>query len=73
MAAVPNTQKQAQGGCQNEETKKHGPNERMDQNPRKRAKQNGDKQSDAEFKTLVIRTLKELSEDLNSIKRSSQK
>ena len=28
---------------------------------------------DAEFKTLVIRMLKELSEDLNSIKRSSQK
>ena len=29
--------------------------------------------SDAEFKKLVIRVLKELSEDLNSIKRSSQK
>ena len=29
--------------------------------------------SDAEFKTLVIRMFKELSEDLNSIKRSSQK
>ena len=29
--------------------------------------------SDAEFKTLVIRMLKELSENLNSIKRSSQK
>ena len=30
--------------------------------------------SDAEFKTLVIRMLKELSEDLNSIKKiSSQK
>ena len=29
--------------------------------------------SDAEFKTLVIRMLKELSEDLNSIERSSQK
>ena len=29
--------------------------------------------SDVEFKTLVIRMLKELSEDLNSIKRSSQK
>ena len=27
---------------------------------------------DVEFKTLVIRMLKELSEDLNSIKRSSQ-
>ena len=29
--------------------------------------------SDAEFKTLVIRMLKELSEDLSSIKRLSQK
>ena len=29
--------------------------------------------SDAEYKTLVIRMLKELSEDPNSIKRSSQK
>ena len=29
--------------------------------------------SDAELKTLVIRMLKELSEDLNSIKKSSQK
>ena len=29
--------------------------------------------SDAEFKTLVIRRLKELSEDLSSIKTSSQK
>ena len=41
----------------------------MDQNPRKRAKQNGDKQSDAEFKTLVLRMLKEHNEDLNSIKK----
>ena len=29
--------------------------------------------SDAEFKTLVIRMLKEISEDLSSIKRPSQK
>ena len=29
--------------------------------------------SDEEFKTLVIRMLKELSKDLNNIKRSSQK
>ena len=29
--------------------------------------------SDAEFQTLAIRMLKELSEDLNSIKKSSQK
>ena len=42
----------------------------MDQNSRKRTKQNEYKQSsDAEFKTLVIRMLKELSEDLNSIKK----
>ena len=33
------------GGCQNEETKKHGPNERTDQNSRKRTKQKEDKQS----------------------------
>ena len=29
--------------------------------------------SNAEFKTLVIRMLKELSEDLNSIKKENQK
>ena len=34
-----------EGGCQNKETKKHGPNERTDQNSRKRTKQNGNKQS----------------------------
>ena len=51
------------------ETKKHGPNERTDQNSRKRTKQNGDKQSDAEFKTLVLRMLKEHNENLNSIKK----
>ena len=37
-AALSNTQKQTQGGCQNEETKKHGPNEKTDQNSRERAK-----------------------------------
>ena len=45
IAALPNTKKQTQGGCQNEETKKHGPNERTNQNSRKRTKQNEDKQS----------------------------
>ena len=34
-----------------------------------KTKQNGDKQSDAEFKTLVLRMLKEHNEDLNSIKK----
>ena len=37
--------KQTQGGRQNRETEKHGPNERTDQNSTKRTKQNGDKQS----------------------------
>ena len=45
MASLPNSQKQTQGGCQNEETKKYGSNERTDQNSRKRTKQKGDKQS----------------------------
>ena len=41
----------------------------MEQNSRKRTKQNGgNKLIDAEFKTLVIRMLTELSENLNSLK-----
>ena len=43
-AALPNRQKQAQGACQNEETKKYDPNERTEQNFRKRTKLSGDKQ-----------------------------
>ena len=40
-------------------TKKHGPNERTDQNSRKRTnKMEISNLSDAEFKTLVIRMLK---------------
>ena len=74
IAALPNTQKQALGsgeGCQNEETRKHDPNERTDQNSRKRTKKKIEisNLTDTEFKTLVIRMLKELSEDLNSIKK----
>ena len=69
-AALPNTYKQTQGGCQYEETKKHGPDERTDQNSRKRLNEMEiSNLSDAEFKTLVIMMLKELSEYLNSIKR----
>ena len=60
---------QRQGGCQNEHTRKHGLNERTDQNSRKGTKQKGGKQSDSEFKTLVLRMLKESSEDLSSIKK----
>ena len=43
-ADLPNTQKQTQDGCQIEETKKYGPNERREQSSRKRTKQNGDSQ-----------------------------
>ena len=51
------------------ETKKHGPNEKTDQNSEKRPnKMEMNDLSDAEFKTLIISMLKELSEDFNSIK-----
>ena len=44
------------GGCQNEETKKYGPNERTDKNSRKKLNEMEIRNlSDAEFKTLVIR------------------
>ena len=44
-------------------------NERIDQNSRKKvSKMKASNLPDAEFKTLVIRMLEELSEDLNSIK-----
>ena len=59
------------GRMPNKETKKRGPNERTDQNSRKRAnKMDTSNLSNAEFKTLVIRMLKELSEDLSSIKQT---
>ena len=44
IAAIPNTLKQTQGGCQNKETKKLGPSERIEQIFIKRTKQNGYKQ-----------------------------
>ena len=76
IAALTNTEKQTQGGCQNEETKKHSPDERTECNSRKITKQNGDDLLDAEFKTGVIRVFNELSgragelrEDFNSIKK----
>ena len=43
-ATLLNTEKQTQGGCQIEETKKYGPTERTEQNPRKITKQNRDNQ-----------------------------
>ena len=51
-------------------TKKHNPNERTEQNFRERTKQNGEKPSiRCRVQTTVTRILKELSEDLNSIKK----
>ena len=41
IVALPNTQKHTQGGCQNQKTKKYGPNERTEQNSSERTKQNG--------------------------------
>ena len=49
---------------------KYGPNERTEQNSRKRTEHNGDKQSiRSEFKTLVTRMPKELIGYFNSIKK----
>ena len=52
---------ETQRACPIEETMIYGPNERKDQNSRKRTNL-----SDAEFKTLVIRVLRELSEYSNT-------
>ena len=53
-----------------EETKKYGPNERIDQNSRKRTKRNENKES---FRCRIQNTsyedAQELREDLNSIKQ----
>ena len=55
IAALSNTEKQTQRGCQNEETRKHGPNERTEQNARKELnKMEASSLLDVEFKTLVI-------------------
>ena len=55
-----------QGSSENEETKKHFPNERPEQNSGKRTKQmETSNLPDAEFKTLVIRILNNLSENFN--------
>ena len=55
----------------------HGPNERTDQNSRKRAKRKGDKQSvRCRFQNTVYTVLlmfKELSEHLSSIKKTQPK
>ena len=66
IAALLNTQKQTQGHCQ---TKKHGQKgKKKIKTPEKELnKMQISNLSDAEFKALVIRLLRELSEDLSSI------
>ena len=56
--ALPNTQKQTQGGCKIE-TKKYGPSKRIEQTPEKELNEMEiGNLSYAEFKTLVIRCSK---------------
>ena len=69
-AALPNTQKQTQAGCQIEETKKYGPNE-QNKTPEKELNEvEISNLSEAEFKTLVFRVHKELIGYFNSIKKT---
>ena len=68
-AALPNTQKQTQGDHQIEETKKYGPKERTEKKPEKeRNEMEIANLSDEEYKTLVIRRLRELTEYGKSIR-----
>ena len=54
--------------AKNEETKKHGPNERTGETPKKELnKIEISNLLDVEFKTMVIRMPKELSEDVSNI------
>ena len=59
-----------QAGCQNGETKKHGQMKEQIKTPEKELYQRElSNLSDTEFKSLVIRSVKELSEGLTSIKK----
>ena len=70
-ASLPNTQRQIQGGCQNERQRNMAQMKAHIKTPEKELnKMEITSLSDAEFKTLFIRMLKELSEDLNSIKKT---
>ena len=69
IAVQPNTYKHREA-AKNKEINKHGPNERTDQRPRKRTKQNRDKQSIRCRVQNTIRILKELTGYFNSIKKT---
>ena len=70
-ATLPNTQKQTQGSCQIKEKRNTAQMKVQDKTPVKELKGTEiTNLSDAEFKTLVIRILKELIEYGNSIKNT---
>ena len=71
---LPTTQKQTHRGSQNEETKKHIPNERTRENSRKRTKPNGGKQSTIHrVQNTGYRMLSELGdEQINSTRTSTK-
>ena len=67
---IKNKNKKPTGRLPKCKDKEHGPNERTEQNSRKRLnKMATSKLLDTEFKTLVVRMLKELSEVLSSLKK----
>ena len=71
---MPNTQKQKEGSYQIEETKKHGPKERTQQNSKKELNETEIVNlSDAEFKTLGVRMLQELIGYFSSIIKTQAK
>ena len=69
-----NIQKQTQRGGQNQEKKKCAPNERTGEISRKTNKQLNEMEAsnlpDIKFKILVIRMLKELSENFKNMKKN---
>ena len=69
-AALPNTQKQTQGGCQIVEKRNMAQMKEQNKTPEKELNESEiTNLSDAEFKTLVIRMFRELIEYSNNIKK----
>ena len=75
VSALPNTYRQPKGGNQNEDTKKHVPNERTEQNSKKKGayKMEISYPVDADFKTLVIRILNELRRRVDELSENFNK
>ena len=72
-AALPNTQKQTQGGCKLRRQRNMAQMKEENKTPEKELnKTEITNLSDAEFKILVIRMLKELTEHGNKIKKTQK-